>query len=238
MEIDRAERFSERLAEAYGDALVSVVLYGSGARGEYREGLSDLNVLVLLREASCRTLWRGAALAREWAEDGNPPPMVLAEDEWRGSADVFAIELSEIREAHRVLRGIDPFDGVAVDPGHLRLQCESELKGKKIHLREAYLLVADDPEALGDLLLHSFSTFLVLFRAVLRLTGDPEREAEAVVRRVAERAGIDPAPLLEVHAARVEDRPLEPEPDDPLVEGYLDAVAGVVAYVDRMGSGA
>lgn len=234
-EMERAERFARRLEETYGDALVSVVLYGSAARGDYHEGTSDLNVLVLLRDASAATLRLGAGLAREWADDGNPPPMVLTAEEWRGSADVFPIELSDIRESHRVLRGADPFDGIEIDPADLRLHCESELKGKQIQLREAYLLTADDPEGLGALLIVSLSTFLALFRGLLRLTdGAPPLESAAVLRRVAEHAGFDPAPMLQVLAARDDDQLLEPDADEPVVDGYLAAVAAAVRFVDGL----
>jgi predicted nucleotidyltransferase len=171
-----------------------VVLYGSAARGQYREGASDLNVLVLLRDTLPATLRRGSRLARAWVEEErNPPPLLLSEEEWRGSADVFPIEMSDIRDAHLVLHGADPFTGVEIALEDLRLQCEHELKGKQIQLRERYLLSAGEPAELEQLLARSFSTFLVLFRTVLRLDGgEAPRDAETVVRRTAERAGVRP----------------------------------------------
>src|SRR4029453_14644449 len=93
----RAEAFTKRLAGAYGDALVAVVLYGSAARGDYRPGVSDLNLLVILRTGGGGPRRRGSPLAQEWAAAGNPPPLVLGEEEWRESADVFAIEYSDMR---------------------------------------------------------------------------------------------------------------------------------------------
>jgi hypothetical protein len=233
-EIDRARAFAADLAREYGDRLVSVVLYGSAARGEYREGKSDLNVLVLLADTRPETLRRGSALARGWVGERNPPPLMLSESEWRASADVFPIELADIRDAHLVLHGIDPFSEVRIDPAYLRLQCEHELKGKHIRLREGYLLAAGEPKELEGLLTGSFSTFLVLFRTVLRLDGgDGAREPEAVVRQTAERAGFDPAPLLEIHRARGGGAKLDARADSPVVVGYLDAVEKVVQYVDR-----
>ena len=66
----RAEEFARRLADAYGEELVAVLLYGSAARGDFREGVSDLNLLVLLRDAgrggSCarRSRWRASGWRR------------------------------------------------------------------------------------------------------------------------------------------------------------------------------
>jgi hypothetical protein len=237
-EIDRARAFARDLEGAYGDALVSAVLYGSAARGEYREGVSDLNVLVLLSDTRSETLRRGSALARGWVKEGNRPPLLMGEAEWRASTDVFAIEMADIRDAHLVLHGIDPFAEIEIDSADLRRQCESELKGKHIQLRERYLLAAGEPGELEPLLLRSFSTFLVLFRTVLRLAGgDPVRDPETVIRETAQRVGFDPAPLLEIHRARGGAVKLELRADSPVVVGYLDAVDRVVHYVDRFADG-
>lgn len=233
--LERAQRFAWELEGVFDTDLVSAVLYGSAARGEYRPGMSDLNVLVLLREVTPVALRAAHEAARAWVAAGNPPPLILGAEEWRRSADVWAIEVTDIRDAHLTLVGEDPFEGVEVHTEFLRLQCERELKGKQIQLRERYLLFAGQPEELGELLLRSFSTFLVLFRTVLRLDGDAgERDAESVLRGVARTVGFDPAPMLEIHRARAEGHRLRPEADSPLVVGYLEAVSRVVEHVDRL----
>lgn len=230
-----AQRFADGLAELYGAAVRSVVLYGSAARDQYREGSSDLNVLVLLDAVDAEALRRAAPLVRGWVQGGNPPPLMLSADELARSLDIFAIEYSDIRDAHRVLHGDDPFAGLEIRTEHLRLQCERELKGGLIQLREHFLLAADDAEELGTLLVRSVTTFVVLFRTLLRLTGDElPTDEQRVVRLAAERVGFDAAPMLRVLAARRGGEPLRPAADDPIVVGYLDAVARTVAYVDGL----
>lgn len=237
-ETERAERLARDLAGLYGADLESVVLYGSAARGHFHQGVSDLNVLVLLREAGPAALRRATPLARAWVEEGNPPPLVFAAEEWRRSSDVFPIELADIRDAHRVLHGADPFEGVRIEPAHLRLQCENELKGKHVQLRERYLLLSDRPEELGQVLKRSLSTFLVLFRTVLRLVGEePPHDPEETIRRTAERAGFDAAPVLAILRARQQGGALRPAADAPEVAGYLDAVARTSDFVDRLPAG-
>jgi hypothetical protein len=231
-----AAEFTQRLAATYGEELVAVLLYGSAARGDYRPGISDLNLLVLLRGADALTLHRGSALAREWAESGNPPPLIMSESEWRSSADVFPIEYSDMREHHRVLYGADPFPGVEIGWPELRLQCEHELRSKKIRLREHYLLLADDPAQLGDLLKQSLPTFLTLFRAALRLAGHPVRaESEGVVTDTASLAAFDPEPVLAILRARAEGADaFAPGAEDGVVIGYLDAVQKAGELLDRI----
>jgi predicted nucleotidyltransferase len=236
-ELQRAQEFSDRLAELFGADLQAVVLYGSAARGSFREGVSDLNLLVLLREVDAEVLRRGSPLARRWTEAGNRPPLLLGVEEWRRSADVFPIEAADIQDAHRVLWGGDPFQGLHIDREHLRLQCEHELKAKQIVLRERYLLSAGEPTELGALLQESLSTFLVLFRTLLRLVGvEVPAEPGRLIDRAAEQAGFDPGAFHRVLRARDTGTPLRPAADDPVATGYLDAVSAAARFVDRLGN--
>src|SRR2546423_12938766 len=66
-----------QLQKAFGDGLVSVVLYGSAAAGEHIPKRSDYNVLVIVRELGLPELEREAAIARAWGEAGKPPPLTL-----------------------------------------------------------------------------------------------------------------------------------------------------------------
>jgi len=233
-EMERARAYARDLAGAYGDALRSVVLYGSAARGEYREGGSDLNLLVLLASTDPQTLRRGTALARAWAAEKNPPPLLMTEDEFRGSTDVFPMEIADIRDAHVLLHGADPFAGVEIRAEDLRLQLERELKGAWIRLRTRYLTDSGDAAAFTPVLLKSLSTFLVMFRTVLRLDGGGTvHEPERVLAETAARVGFDPQPLLEIQRARTGAGKLDARPDSAVVTGYLQAVARVVEYVDR-----
>jgi predicted nucleotidyltransferase len=233
-EIERAGDFARDLAGAYGDQLVTVALYGSAARGEYREGASDLNLLVLLADTAPATLRRGSALARAWAAELNPPPMIMSAAEFQGSADVFPIELADMRDAHLLLHGSDPFTTLRIDSADLRLQLERELKSAWLRLRTRYLTEAGDAARFEAVMLKSLSTFLVLFRTLLRVAGGAApRDAEAVVSDTARLVGFDAAPLLQIVQARGGTARLEVRADAPVVTGYLEAVARVVEYVDQ-----
>ncbi|CAN5741730.1 hypothetical protein BH23GEM6_BH23GEM6_07510 [soil metagenome] len=233
--MQRAEDFSRQMAEIYGEDLISVGLYGSAARGQYREGASDLNLLIVLREIDPARLRAGARSAAEWVAAGNPPPLLFSESEWLGSADVFPIEYADIAEAHVVLHGSDPFANVEVGWHHLRQMCEHEIKAKKIALRERYILTVGNSDALGALLTGSVSTFVALFRAMIRLSGSaPPAEPEQVVVALATTAGFDAEPFLRVLQARLSTDDFAPEADDSLVVGYLDGVTRASAWLDEL----
>src|SRR6476661_1532625 len=118
-----------QLRAAYGTRLNSVVLYGSAATGEHIPKRSDYNVLLLLKAIDASALASASAVARAWSDAGNPPPMTMTVDEWRGSADVFPMEYADILDRHRVLYGTPPFDGMSVSMRDLRMQLEHQTMG-------------------------------------------------------------------------------------------------------------
>ncbi len=66
-----------KLQKAYGERLVSVVLYGSAATGDHHAEFSDINVLCVLSEISPRELAAGEDIFRWWREQGSPSPLLL-----------------------------------------------------------------------------------------------------------------------------------------------------------------
>jgi len=163
------EQFTETLKKTCGENLLSSVLYGSAAAGDRIEGSSDYNLMLVLKEAELPSLKLIAAVSKDWLKKGNPPPLIFSRERLLASCDTFPIELSDMKDFHKVLYGEDALPALKIDPAHLRLALERELKGKLILLRESYLAFGGDKKAAGELVKDSLSQFLVLCRAALRL---------------------------------------------------------------------
>ena len=224
-----------QLRKAYGDALEAVVLYGSGASAEHIPKRSDYNVLVIVRELSLAALRNAAAVARAWGEAGNPPPLTMTAAEWRGSADIFPMEYADILERHRVLHGTAPFAGVTVAARDLRLQLEHQAMGKLLQLRQGILAAGGAGAQQRELLSASVSTFMVLFRALLRLGGEtPPADNEALARAAAGRAGFHAAPFTRVVRHVRGGEPLADAEVEPTLAAYLAGAERLVAYVNSL----
>src|SRR5271165_1439294 len=86
-----------RLKEFAAENLESVILYGSAARGDFKEGHSDLNILCVLRSVTARELARLTPVVHWCCKDQNEPaPLFFTDEELRTSADVFSIELLDM----------------------------------------------------------------------------------------------------------------------------------------------
>jgi len=229
------EQFTAAVAAALGDRLVALVLYGSAARGTHVPGRSDMNTLLICDAVDEALFARLEPAVREWGRAGHPAPLILTEREWRTSADAFPIEYEDIREAHRLLAGRDPWRGVTVQREHLRRQLEHELMGKLVRLRQAYAALRGDPKQLGRVIVGSAAGFFTMLRATLRLAGKtPPAPPDALVREAGALMGFAPERLagLEAHARGVGQ--LKLTPGDPLPLAYLAAVARTAEFVNRL----
>ena len=211
------------------------VLYGSAARGEYVEGESNVNVMVLLDNIDTGTLSTVAPVAARWAKEGHHPPLIMEREQWRRAADVFAIELADMRDAHTPLHGVDGVATVQVASSDLRHQAERELRGKLLQLQTGLLMSAESPEAVGALLKKALPSFTTYLRAVLRLAARnlPATTPE-VIRESAALVGVSPDAWLEVWQARVQHKPLKLRLTDSIVEQYHTAAEQTAVYVDNL----
>lgn len=167
------EDFTREMRDLYGEDLLAVILYGSAVGPEYIPGVSDLNLLVVLKEVGPAELAKAVKSARRWRK-GRLSPLFLDPEYIQSSLDSFPIEFLEMKERHRLLWGEeDPLAGLEVSWANLRLQCEQELKGKWLRLRQAYLEAAGDARELRRLLIASLSPFAVVLSTLLRLKGFP-----------------------------------------------------------------
>ena len=222
-----------QLRAVYGERLTCVVLYGSAAAGE-RTKRSDYNILLLLDRIEPGGLAGASAVARAWRDAGNPPPMTMTVEEWRGSSDVFPMEYADILERHRVLYGDAPFDTIHVSVIDLRLQLEQQVLGKLLQLRQGALLAGTDPKRQLELVVASLSTVMVLFRAVQRLHGErPSEDNLALAQRVGTLAGFDAAPFERAVRHARSEQTLARDDTPATLAGYLAGVQQLKAYLDR-----
>lgn len=224
----------ERLKTAAGDNLKSVILYGSAATGEFQKGYSDLNLLCVFEKLDAQVLMKVSEPVRWWVKQGQPLPLVFTRSGLEGSADVFAIELHDIKLKHRVLYGEDVLAGLEV-PMHLhRVELERELRTNLLRLRENYLLAAGDRKRVLALMVDSISTFATLFRHMLIACGEvPPGGKRMAVCRAGEVFELDVTPFLTILDFR-DGRKRERELDiERLFAEYLSGVAHLVEEVDR-----
>jgi predicted nucleotidyltransferase len=229
------DEFVERMRTAAGKNLLSAILYGSAAAGDYVADHSDVNLLCVLGETSFAAIEALAPAIEWWAKQKHRPPLLLSAEEIRRSADIFSIEFLDMRRHYRVLWGEDVLKTLEIPMRWHRAQLEYELREKTILLRQQLLLSSGKSEAKWELLLRSLSAFGTLFRHALIALGDAGagRKRESAVA-LAAKLGIDASVFGELLDIRERKKDRKSVNVDEIFARYLKLVEQVTGAVDKL----
>ncbi len=236
---DTASTLKKNLAEAvsdlktaYGDSLLSVVLYGRAAR----EGAGTADLLVVLPDTSPSELARIADRLKGWGKKGIATPLFLEEGYIARSLDTFPLEFMDMKAAYEVLYGADVIEDTAFTADDVRAECERELKGKLLHLRAEYLSTQGKARALIDLVDRSLEGFRLVFTGVLFLRDSEAPVAtEALVTAVAEAYNLDAAFFKKLVGIARGTIKLDTDEADRLYDRYVEELDKLSAAVDALG---
>ncbi|MBI1271718.1 hypothetical protein GC174_14920 [bacterium] len=184
----------ESLKQGAGDNLQSVIIYGSIARGHFRPGASDVNLVILLKDVSASELDNIDKPLRKARNSINVNAMIMTGSEVARSADVFPVKFMHIKNYHLVLFGDDPFAELNISPQHLRIRLEQELRNISIRLRNRYVNLHQDRSVSIGLVTDLMGSFAVQLRTLLELTGKPlpqEHSTKAHLIAAAEAFDLD-----------------------------------------------
>ena len=155
----------------FGEQLVSVIMYGSAVTHEYKPGISDINIAIVLKDNAITHIAKSIHLQKKWSKNKVSTPFFMTEQYIHNSCDTYPIEYLDMRSNYRVLYGEDVLEQLEIKKEHIRLQCERELRGAAIHLRRSFVQCAGNNRMLSDLLNTSIRRLIPVFKALLVLKG-------------------------------------------------------------------
>jgi predicted nucleotidyltransferase len=223
----RLDELQKSLTTALGDDLACLLVHGSAARGEYREGRSDVDLMIVLKAApreKLAVIANALQLARHAARI---EAMILTTAEIPRAADVFPLLYDDIRRRHVLLAGENPFAGLVISDKHRRLRIEQELREAQIRLRRAVVDAEGTPAQLAGAVFRKLRQLRGPLRALLALRGQDVGDDFDVVLTAATRVyDVDPKPLRKVQEA----------PEEAL-DALAKLLAAAVDDVDGMDDG-
>jgi len=230
---DTLNDFVQNLQKVYKDNLTSIILYGSAASGEFIDKHSNLNLLVILKNADLEDLKKIAGLINKW-RFRLIHPLFFSEDYIRSSNDVFPIEFLDMKENYTVLAGQDILKDLPIDTKNLRFQCEQELKVKLIALRQLYLRRSKDRPALSMFLFKSFTSIVHILRNVLRIKGrQPPYLKQDILKDIAGEFQIDRNTWERILAAKNKQVRLNAKEIEQLFINFVKDLEKIINFIDR-----
>ncbi len=229
--------FIDDLKQTHSDNLVSVILYGSAAAGDFITRESDYNILIVLEKIAPSDLRNAHACMREWNRLGHPVPVYFTREEIKNAGDVFPIEFHFMEQARKVLFGEDVLADVVISDKYLRHQTEFELRSNLVKLRRRYIHASTNAESLANLMVGSLASFSSAFRAVLLMMGKvPPVKKHDIVRETIRELGLQKEAfekLFEIRKNSV-NADLNETSANELFTEYLFQIERVIHAVDKM----
>jgi len=230
----KLDEFIQKLKSSAGSNLKAAALYGSAVTEEFHSKHSDINILGILEQADAAHIEAVHAPVEWWMKQGHRAPLFFTLQELQRSADVFAIELLDMKTHHRMLHGEDIFAGLTVPLHYHAIQVERELRTDWLRLRQAILMAPKKPDAYLELMTSSFSAFAALFRHALIALGEPPAaNKRAAIERVALFAHADPGAFLTILEIREGKQKLQGNAVEKTLEQYFAFVEAVTDEFDR-----
>lgn len=229
---DKVSDFLKGLKSIFAQDLISVILYGSAASGEFVEKRSNLNLLVVLKNSGLENIKKASGVVNKSRLIN---PLFLSERYIASSTDIFPIEFLDMKENYEVLYGKDVLKDIVVETVNLRFQCEQELKAKLIGIKHFYLKINRDQRALGKFLLGSFTPVLHVLRNVLRLKGKkPAYQKKDLLNDLAAEFEINLHSWETILAAKQNEVKLGIKTTYSLFANFVDDLEGIVEAVDKL----
>ncbi|MGD0337083.1 MAG: hypothetical protein ABSB18_08345 [Candidatus Omnitrophota bacterium] len=229
---NKIKSFVQGLDNIYGTELVSVVIYGSAASGEFVERHSNLNVLIVLKNTGLEDIKKAFGLMSKYRLI---KPLFMTEEYINSSTDVFPIEFLDMQENYSVLYGKDVLKDIKVDTRNLRFQCEGELKAKLLSLKHMYMTVNRNKETLRQLLLKSFTSILHIMRNILRLKGKkPAYKKEELLKEISGEFSVDISIWQKILQAKKREVKLRGQEIETIFSGFVNDLEKVAALLDNL----
>ena len=230
----KLDELVQKLKAAAADNLKAVILYGSAATEEFHAKHSDLNILCLVDQADAAHLEALHRPVEWWIRRGQRPPLIFTLEELRRSADIFTIELLDMKSRHRILYGENVLAEIEVPLRYHSIQVERELRTGWLRLRQAILSAPKKPKVYLELMVASFSAFAALFRHALIALGEaPAETKREAIGRIAQFAAADPAgfqTILNVREGKVRGRDID---NEKTLNEYFSFVEAVTDKFDK-----
>jgi predicted nucleotidyltransferase len=229
--VELARQAATEFHACYGDDCVSIIVYGSAAGGDFNPKTSDINLLVILKDASLTALERSEAIQEKWLRQRFSRPLFMDTDYMERSLDTFPIEFSNMKGCYQVLAGKDVLEGLEIRKKDVIYQLERELKGKRLHLLQQWLNVKKKPRLIEDLIIVSLRDFTASFRALLYIKDrEIPRDRMELFAAVGKEYDLENRPFARtLEALRSKDR----KRMAAIFPEYAEAIRQLVEIIDK-----
>ena len=191
-----------------------------------------MNVLITADTLDAGVLSLFGRKARRAIRKHRITPLVMTDQEFRASADVFPMEYLDITARHVLIFGEDETKDLELTRQNLRHQVEDGLRGSLAVLRQAIVASGGNDRALRRFLKIGYGTQGALLRGLLQLktSEQPPHDRRAIIGAVEQQFGVDCSPFTSLLDLREGTKSSPRE----VVASLQDTLSRLITVVDTM----
>ncbi len=176
--------YCDLLHDLGGSNIRSLALFGSISTAAFDSTQHVARSVLIQEHVDLDFLQRLAPHGPGLGKQSIAAPLVMTPQYIEASLDTFPLEFIEIQQQHLTVVGEDYFSDLPLNEGHVRLQCERELKTVLIGMRQGLLASAGSDKFLEALERDVGEGFIRTLRGLIWLKG--QRDAKSPDEIVAE----------------------------------------------------
>ena len=228
-------QFTGEIRGIFGDDMISVILFGSAVTNDFIPGRSDLNFLVGLTSNGLKKIKVVQKYLRRWQRKNISLPLFLTKEYINASLDSFPIEFLNMQTAYRVISGEDLLKELEISMEDLRLQCERELKGNLLKLRQGFIETASKKRDLKLIISRSMVAFISIFKALLYLREKeiPQKRKDVLFKTCSE-FGINEDLFVRLLSVKNREIKLNREQMERIMNLYIAEIQKISESIDKM----
>ncbi|MFH1943516.1 MAG: nucleotidyltransferase domain-containing protein [bacterium] len=228
-------QFAGEVEGIFGKEVVSVIVFGSAVTDEYVPKRSDINFLVVLTQEGIDGIHKIHRIVSRWEKRRISLPLFVTKSYIEASLDSFPIEFLNMQAAYSVIRGEDVLKDLQIKKEDVRLQCEREMKGHLLKLRQGYVQTEGKAKALRLLIARSIVSFVSIFRALLHLRGKeiPKKKQDVLLAACRE-FGLDEGLFSVLFSVKKYETKLSRVLLESNIRRYISEIEKLTKVVDLM----
>ncbi|MEA3328461.1 MAG: hypothetical protein U9Q08_01790 [Candidatus Omnitrophota bacterium] len=227
--------YLEQILSLHQANICSIVIYGSAAGKDFIHKRSDVNILIIVNKLDFSDLKKSLKLISGGIKKRIVAPLFLTREHMETSGDVFPVEFLEMKENHILVYGEDILSGLEVDSKNLRLQCEHQIKGKLIRIRQAYLEIGLKRKGMEALLKQSLASLIPIFRNLIRLKDKtPALGKEEILTQLSDEFNVDKDIFLAILRDKSNDEKIASQDVEVFLKKYIDQIQKLAVSSDKI----
>lgn len=228
--------YLDKLINALKGSIISVYAYGSVTGGEYDPKRSDINLAFILNDASIRNLKGTVKVLRRGLKKNITVPLFLTPEYVEMSLDTFPMEFLELKETRVLLYGKETLQDIKVKKKDIRRECEYQVKGKLLTLRQAYLERSMKARDLERLIKETLRALFPVFRNMLRLhdINPVSKGKREILKELVDAFNIDTSSFMEVLDDKRPDGKISGKDAGKFIDSFLVELNRLSNVLDEM----